>query len=135
MKHTQNVSVCWNFAAGSCEYNDSSCWFAHEQSKVNMRQNHSKCNICDLTYNTRAEYLKHRKVFHIDIVPKCKNKMEGTCQYSDENCWFKHSIEKCDRKEQSEGEKIEYNEVVGNLFTIVEKVTERLSKLEKSNKM
>ena len=133
MKHTKSVSVCWNFAAGSCEYEDSFCWFAHENNKVNMMQYYSKCNICDLTFNNRAEYLKHRKLYHIDIVPQCKNKLEGACQYSDQSCWFNHSIEKYDRKERIEGEKIEYNEVVEKLFGIVEKVTERLAKLEKSN--
>ena len=95
-KHTKGVSVCWNFVAGSCEYEDSFCWFAHERNKGNMMQFHSKCNICDLTFNNRAEYLKHRKKFHIDIVPECKNKMEGACQYSDEssNIILKNMIEK-----------------------------------------
>jgi hypothetical protein len=37
------------------------------------------------------------------------------------------------RKEQTEGEKIEYNKVLEKLFGIVEKVTERLAKLEKLN--
>ena len=73
------------------------------------------------------------KLYHIDIVPQCKNKLEGACQYSDKSCWFKHSIEKYDRKEQTECEKIEFNEVVEKLFGIVEKVTEQIAKLEKSN--
>ena len=36
-------------------------------------------------------------------------------------------------KEQNEGDNREHNEVVEKLFDIVEEVTERLAKLEKSN--
>ena len=59
----------------------------------------------------------------------------STCQYGDTKCWFKHSKEKYDQKEKSEGENMEHNEVVEKLFDIVEKVTERLAKLEKSNQI
>ena len=133
LEHTKSVSVCWNFEAGCCEYEDSFCWFAHEKSRVNMRQYNLNCNICDLTFKSRPEYMKHRKLCHINILPECKNNMEGVCQYGDKKCWFKHSIEKYDTTEQNEGEKIEYKEVVGKLFDIVEKMTERLANLEKTN--
>ena len=112
MEHTKSVSVCWNFVAGCCKYEDSFCWFAHEKTKVNMMCTYSKCNICDLTLKSRPEYLKHRKQFHIDIVPECKNKMNRACQYGDTNCWFKHSIEKYNTKEQNEGKNIENDELV-----------------------
>ena len=85
MKHTESVSVCWNFVAGFCQYEDSFCWFAHEKAKVNMTQYSFKCNICDLTFNSRPEFLKHRKLVHIDLVPECKNIKEGPCQYGDTN--------------------------------------------------
>ena len=39
---------------------------------------------------------------------------------------------KYDTTEQNEGEKLEYKEVVGKLFDIVEKMTERLANLEKN---
>ena len=110
------------------------CWFSHEKAKVNMTQYSLKCNICDLTFNSRPEYLKHRKLVHIDLVPECKNIKEGACQYGDTNCWFKHNIEKYYTKGQKECESIEYNEVVKKLFDIVEKVTERFAKFEKIEK-
>ena len=47
-------------------------------------------------------YLKHRKLFHIDIVPECTNKIDGACRYGDTNCWFKHNIEKYYTKGQKE---------------------------------
>ena len=34
MEHTKSLSICWNFEAGCCEYEDSFCWFAHENTKV-----------------------------------------------------------------------------------------------------
>ena len=78
---------------------------------------------------------KHRKLFHIDAVPECRNKMNGACQYGDTKWWFKHSNEKYDITEQNEGENMEHNKVVEKLSEIVEKVTERLAKLEKSNQI
>ena len=89
-----------------------------------MTQFSLNCNICDLTFNSRPEYLKHRKLVHIDLVPEAKITKEGACQYGDTNCRFKHNIEK-------EGESIEYNE---ELFDIVEKVTGRLANLGKFEK-
>ena len=61
--------------------------------------------------------------------------MNGACQYGDTKCWFKHNIEKYNTKEQNESDNIEHNKVVEKLFDIVEKVTERLAKLEKSNQI
>ena len=104
------------------------CWFVHEKTMVNMTCSNLTCNACDLTFQKRPEFLKHRKALHIDAVTKCRNKMNGACQYGDTKCWFKHSKEKYDKKEKSEQENMEHNEVV-------EKVIERLAKLEKSNQI
>ena len=46
-----------------------------------------------------------------------------------------NSHENYNNKEQNEGEKMETNEVVKKLLNIVEKVTERLAKLEQSNQV
>jgi hypothetical protein len=59
--------------------------------------------------------------------------MNGACQYGDTNCWFKHNIDKYNTKEQNKSDNIEHNKIVEQLFDIVEKVTERLAKLEESN--
>ena len=134
-EHSKSVSICWNFLAGCCEYEDSFCWFVHEKTLVNMMCTLLTCNICDLTFKSRQEYLKHRKLFHVEIVPECKKKMDGTCQYGDAKCWFKHSIKEYNTKEQNGGKNIENNEVVEKLFDIVEKVTERLAKIEKCNQI
>ena len=50
-----------------------------------MRQYNLNCNICDLTFKSRPEYMKHRKLCHVDILPECKNNMEGVCQYGDKS--------------------------------------------------
>ena len=135
IRHAENVSICWNFLSGFCPYADSFCWFAHKKPEVTMAQYSLKCSICDSTFNSRSEFLKHRKLMHIDLVPECNNIKEGGCRYGDKNCWFKHHSEAYHTTKQNEGESMEYNEVVKKLFDIVEKVTERLATLENSNKV
>ena len=131
--HTEHVSICWNFDEGLCPYEDSLCWFIHEKADANIQKFNSKCNICDIAFKTRPEHLKHRKLIHLDLVPVCKNIKEGTCHYGETKCWFKHNIEEYHTKDEKEDESLEYNEVVKKLFNIVEKVTERLAKLENIN--
>jgi hypothetical protein len=45
--------------------------------------------------------------------------MEGACIYSDKNCWFKHTMNRYDTTNYSQN--IEYKEVLGKVFEIVEK--------------
>ena len=49
-----------------------------------------------------------------------------------QNRYLKHSIKNVIKKEQNKKWKINYIEVVGKLFDMVEKMTEILAKLDKS---
>ena len=62
--------------------------------------------MCELTFKSRPDNLKHRKMFHKDLVHKCKNKMEGSCSCGDNNCWFKHDIENYGTKDYNDSENI-----------------------------
>ena len=82
-----------------------------------------------------ADYLKHRKRFHEENVPACKNEKNGTCTYGNQNCWFKHSeYEDKNKNEENENSKIEKDEVVQRLFQMMEKLTERIFQIEKKDK-
>ena len=34
--------------------------------------------------------MNHRKKHHQQSVPTCRNYVNGSCLYTNENCWFKH---------------------------------------------
>ena len=68
--HEQRVSACRNFDGGYCEYEEKDCWFIHN---ANLEVK-SKCTMCVKTFNSRCNFLKHRKMIHPQIVPFCRNK-------------------------------------------------------------
>ena len=79
--------------------------------------------------------LKHRKRFHEENVPACKNEKNGTCTYGNQNCWFKHSEnEDINKNEENGNSKIEKDEVVQRLFQMMEKLTERIFQIEKKHR-
>ena len=85
-----------------------------------------KCNICDKNFANKSEYHIHRKQTHRSLVTACWNE---NCKYGDKSCWFIHG-------EQIQSDNIEttdQQEVTQRLFEIMEKITERLAELEKSN--
>ena len=96
--HAENVSACWNFGSGYCEFGELNCWFSH--SEIRKKQDkpiNIKCNICEKTFRSHFELLKHRKKNHLHLVPLCKN---VSCRFGKENCWFKHNeTEKSDSNE------------------------------------
>ena len=74
-EHKLKVSVCWNYQAEDCEFQDGTCWFAYKQNNEFTSSEQFKCNTCQLTVKTSPEYLRHRKLHHIEMVLICKNIM------------------------------------------------------------
>ena len=103
-EHKIKVSVCWNYQAGNCEFQDDSCWFAHKQTN-DFTSEQFKCNTCQFTFKNRLEYLGHRKLNHMEMVPICKNIIKGKCEYSEDKCWFNH--QRISNQNKNETETIE----------------------------
>ena len=67
-----------------------------------LSQTYFSCNLCDKTFESRANLLKHQKIEHEDTVNTCNHAKKGTCHFGSENCWFKHDeqvITNGDKKE------------------------------------
>ena len=122
-EHLEKVSLCWKYSSGTCEFGDLN-WFSH--SGTTPESSFIKCKVCDETFPLLPEYLRHKKNSHTHLVPTCKNNFNGECKYGEIYCWFKH-----EKKEVSENDTIEKNEVVQKIFEVMEKITERITKLEK----
>ena len=73
LQHIELISLCWDFAAGSCSFGDEKCWFRHSL----LKSSEVKCKICDDKFATRSDYQKHRKHKHPGLVPRCKENSTG----------------------------------------------------------
>ena len=119
--HIEMIDTCWGFVAGNCVFGDKKCWFRHSPTKLSD----IKCKLCTENFETKPEYMKHRKEKHETVVPICQN--SSSCKY--EFCWFIHKG--TDENEiPNEIEEMENNVVIERLFDLVEKLGERIKKLE-----
>ena len=79
------------------------------------------------------EYLRHRKSNHEQILPTCRNFVDGSCIYGSEKCWFKHGETK-DEKESNEKKQNENNDMIQGILKIMEKITEQIFQIEMKHK-
>ena len=127
--HSEKIQPCRNFLEGKCDFSDINCWFSHDTKNKNLSQVYM-CSICKKTFKIRSDLMQHRKHEHMETVSKCKN--EGTCKFGNTKCWYIHSEQiEIEYEKERENKTIKKEEMMEKLFTMVEKVTERMFLLEK----
>ena len=84
-----------------------------------------KCNVCDIKFKTKAELRIHQKQTHKENIKACIKFKKGSCQYDNENCWFLHDYENVQQNDDKE--------IIQKLFEMMEKMTERILKIENEN--
>ena len=80
-----------------------------------------KCNICDITFESKHEFMKHRKLKHIEMVQMCKN--NDQCLFKT-SCWFRH--EEYDNQISTENNE-ENENIIQKLVSIVETISKKVS--------
>ena len=128
--HSEKVSSCWNFSAGTCDFGDENCWFIHSNAKDQQKPAEYNCKLCDKVLANLSEYLRHRKRKHENTIPTCKNFLDRTCIYGNDNCWFKHGDNECEKESNIN----ENNEIIKGIFKMMEKLTERIFQIEMKHK-
>ena len=127
--HMEKVIACRSFITGrSCTYGSEACWWNHSGGLKKSSQTYFSCNLCDKTFESRANLMKHQKIEHEDTVNTCNHAKKGTCHFGSENCWFRH-----DEPVITNGDKknIENNqEVIEKIFDMMEKFTDRIVHIE-----
>ena len=84
LKHREKVAICKHYNSIGCPFEDEKCWFLHIKSNETF-----KCNICEENFNTKSNFMEHRKSKHGAMVQLCKNKEKCVFRSS---CWFMHEI-------------------------------------------
>ena len=122
-EHTQKVKSCWHFSSGLCPFGDQKCWFAHssKENEIPILNEHT-CSLCDKVFRSQGDLLHHRKRKHGSHVPSCEKFKDGLCIYGPENCWFVHNGQQTNIEENKT--------VVQRIFTMMEKMTERILLIE-----
>ena len=120
IKHREKVASCQNYNSGGCPFDDSKCWFIHIKYNEDF-----KCIICDETFHSKSYFMQHRKNQHSEMVQPCKN-IECVFKTS---CWFKHDHQDTQVYHEKKNENDKY---IQKLLAIVEKLNEKVAKLENS---
>ena len=107
--HSGTVAYCRNNVVGKCPFADDACWWRHD-NEVTASDNIS-CFICDKTFNTKSEMMKHRKRDHKQIVKVCEKFKEQLCRYKSDSCWYSHE-EEVDKNESGKEERVNNSQSV-----------------------
>ena len=95
----------------------------------------------------QSQFINHRKKHHQQSVPTCRNYVNGSCLYTNENCWFKYdSSEGNEENENSnnKSEDIENNggengsingEVIQKNFKIMENLMAQMTQMKEKNQL
>ena len=75
-----------------------------------------------------GDLLHHRKRKHKEHVQPCNNIRNGKCTFGKEKCWFNHEGHKPTKENENEN-----NSVVQRILIMMEKMTERIVKMEMNN--
>ena len=102
IKQREKIAICQNFNRDGCPFEEDRCWFLHIKSNETFR-----CNKCDKTFQTKSQFMQHRKKQHKTMVQMCKN--GPLCVFS-HSCWFRHEmVETIENDANIENEKVSIN--------------------------
>ena len=122
--HEDKVGDCRSYSKGTCTYSRETCWWKHDKC---FNEGEFSCSYCEKTFVSRSDLMKHRKNKHIEEVESCTYARNGSCHFSNQDCWFIHEenipTDKMGIKDQNE-------DIIEKLFTMMEKFSARLMKIE-----
>lgn len=128
-KHPNDMKICKYFLKGYCSFSEEDCWFRHAQSEeISQTLKEFNCGLCGKKFSDKKDFMKHRKMEHIEKVKECKDNENGWCRFSGKECWFKHGdVAENNVKENGENQS---PEIITRLFDLMEVFSNRLAKLE-----
>ena len=66
----------------------------HIKIKHTIQASHSQgtitCKVCGEKFSEKWNLMVHRKTSHIGSVAMCRNFKDGSCNYTDDACWWNH---------------------------------------------
>ena len=129
--HQEEVQTCSHFLDGKCAFDSNECWFYHpdltKAGSVPRIPTSFKCRFCEKSFQTKSEFMEHRKLEHPQKIAACKKEMDSSCRFGNDKCWYAHKNSL--QSKQTENLNEDPN-LINRLFTMMEKVTERIENIE-----
>ena len=93
------TEICEYFLKGSCSFTETKCWNLHTKPQnvtllpgaKTKDKEEVECFVCKQKFRTRKGMMMHRKQFHLEMVPECKEYVSNTCGFTNKTCWYKHT--------------------------------------------
>ena len=85
--HSEARDICRHFQQGRCKFSEDECWSSHKETSSSKEK--FECHTCRENFRTKNIMMKHRKLNH--RTKQCKEFVKGTCNKSDEECWYLHT--------------------------------------------
>ena len=92
------TEVCEYFLKDKCSFTEKQCWNLHKKQSSDTVQvgkpvdrEEFECFICKNTFRTRKGMMMHRKQFHLQEVPECKEYLKQICGFTTKTCWYIHT--------------------------------------------
>ena len=93
------TEICQHFQKGTCKFvPPKRCWRLHKEKTHDEAQRPGiteeiSCYVCKQKFRTRNGMMRHRIQYHIEVVPDCREFLQGKCDFTgdDKICWFKHT--------------------------------------------
>ena len=99
MKHRNrehpSQKICRYFESNTCMFEADVCWYRHDLKSQQLQANKEvDCNKCSLKFESNQDMMMHAKKMHEMSVQRCRNYLQGTCEFTEDTCWYRHKDEK-----------------------------------------
>ena len=109
IEHPGTVANRKNNKEGKCNFAAGVCWWSHDDMPIDSAS--VSCFICNDTFSTKNEMMKHRKRNHNKLVKECHKFKEQLCKFKSDACWFFHEDENLKKNEEEKDEIVMENEI------------------------
>ena len=146
--HPEIIKTCRRFLKGICAYADEICWYGHSLNKERASETSAniiaefECKFCKKVFESKSEFMKHRKAKHPQVVKQCRDSASGSCRFSDEECWYIHYqiTDSISDKAPTSNFHQDLNrqppdqDLMQRIISMLEKVSARVNKIENAQK-
>jgi hypothetical protein len=80
--------------------------------------------------NGKKDYMKHMKEENCNHISECIENENGSCRFSSNNCWYKHTKVMSKEENETDVSGIKTSDLLKRLFNMMEAFADRMTTLE-----
>ena len=95
--HGKSKRKCRYKDTNECKHGSIKCWYSHDDESDPQSDSFESvsitCKVCQNSFSSKSQLLKHRKSEHKETVPMCREIKEGKiCRFPEDQCWYRHDV-------------------------------------------